>query len=56
MTALTIFPYLAPVLQRLEWALGESGLAPALFAWVRQTLRPRFEAWTQAQSTASRKS
>ena len=51
----THLPYLAPVLQRLEWALGESGLAQALFAWVRQTLRPRFEAWTQAQSTASRK-
>ena len=46
----THLPYLAPVLQRLEWALGESGLAPVLSTWVTQTVRPRFEAWRQAQS------
>ena len=43
----THLPYLAPVLRRLEWALGEWGLAPALGTWLKQTVRPRFEAWSQ---------
>ena len=50
----THLPYLAPVLQRLAWALGESGLAPALSTWVTHTLRPRFEAWRQAQGSGAR--
>lgn len=43
----THLPYLAPVLRRLEWALDESGFAPALGTWLKQTVRPRFEAWSQ---------
>lgn len=51
----THLPYLAPVLRRLEWALEVSGLTPALSAWLKQTLRPRFEAWARAQNLDSQK-
>ena len=50
----THLPYLAPVLRRLEWGLGESRLAPALGTWLEHTVRPRFEAWAQAHRLAPR--